>query len=163
VAALAGALILLLVRPSQAVSTAPELEAALRAGSCSRPGALTAGLQAPTIPTGPVQGAPEAIPGATSFTPAPMTLATLLATPHIITLADADTIVACGALGGVLAPDGSLTVVLRGQGGRAVAGAAFIAASGSISLFVDPGASAVATPLSLDVARLPTVVPTPIG
>ena len=111
--------------------------------------------------TGP--SAPAGVTGATSFTPAPLSLAAVLATPHIITIADADTVVACGALGGVLASDGSLTVVLRGQGGRAVSGVAFIAASGSISLFVDPGTSDAATPMPLGVASLPTVVPTPIG
>jgi hypothetical protein len=149
--------------PSQAVSPASGLQAALRAGACAHPGSLTATLQAPIVPNGPRQGAPAAIPGATSFTPAPMPLAALLATPHVIMIAEADTVVACGALGGVLAPDGSLTVVLRSAQGSAVCGLAFIAASGSISLFVDPGASDGATPLPLGVASLPTVAPTPIG
>lgn len=82
-----------------------------------------------------------------------MTLTTLLATPHVITIAGTDTVVVCGTLGGILAPDGSLTVVLRPESGHTVFRLAFIAASGSRSLFVDPLAR-LGLPLAACVHRL---------
>jgi hypothetical protein len=144
------------------VRAAAELQAALQAGTCDHLGAVLAPLRPPTLPAGPAVGAPDAVLAAVSFTPAPLPLGQLLATPTALVLTQDERVVACGTIGGVRGADGSLTLVLRPQGGRAVTGIAFLAASGSCSLFVDVGSGAAGTPAS-GVARLPTVLPTPVG
>jgi hypothetical protein len=79
------------------------------------------------------------VQAASSFTPAPDTLDDLLGSPAVVTLSSGDTVTACGAIGGVLEPDGALGIVVRPTKASGPSGVAYFRATGDVSLFIDPG------------------------
>ena len=123
------------------------LGASIHAGRCGGdPGAVVAALTDPSVPTGDAVGAEGAQTAATSFTTVAVSLDGLLAADHAITVLGPDgddEAVACGAIGGVLAEAGSLTIVVAEENGSGVSAIAFLAPNAAdpqaadVSLFVD--------------------------
>jgi hypothetical protein len=89
----------------------------------------------------------RAAQGDTSFTNVPLTLDAILAEDHAINAhlsADQiDVYIACGEIGGVMAPDGSLTIGLREQGDSGYTGIAYLA----------PGADGASTDVTVFLAE----------
>lgn len=125
--------------PAGALGQSANWTADIRDGTCLKPGSVIAQLQGPAVASGQRQGAKNAIGAATSFTPAPATLTDLLGSDHVVALSSDDRILACGAIGGSLETDGSLGIVLRPQTSGGPDGVAYFAATGDVSLFIDPG------------------------
>lgn len=120
---------------------------ALHAGACDDLGDVVGDLTGLDAPEGDAAGAEDAIAVETSFTRLDLALDNILAADHAIGVfaADGETLVACGAVGGVVADDGSLTVGLRETDGSGVAGVAFLAPDGdetTVTVFLAEGLAA---------------------
>jgi hypothetical protein len=130
--------------PHAVVAQAQPLAAELRTGSCQSPQDTVAVLDAPVVAQGEPTGAASGITAATSYSEAPASLDSLLATEHVVTILQADDVVACGEIGGVQSASGSLAIVLSERNDSAVTGVAFLAPAAGpaitgISLFLNPG------------------------
>lgn len=139
---IAVAMATLAITPSVAAQDEPVAYTAnVFAGSCDDPGAVDAPLNDVVAPSGGQEGAEDATVAATSFTAVPLALDDLLGGEFAIDvrLADAEDVVACGEIGGVVNAQGALTIGLRPVGDSGVSGIAYLTEDGSqtgISTFV---------------------------
>ena len=120
----------------------------IHSGNCDELGEVVAPLTDLTAPEGDRAGQRNrASQGATSYTSVPLTLEAILAADHAINAhlsADQiDVYIACGEIGGVVAPDGSLTIGLREQGDSGYTGIAYLA----------PGADGASTDVTVFLAE----------
>jgi hypothetical protein len=123
-----------------------ELPVILVAGTCENVTNATevTQLSDAEIQQGTAQGSVDAIQAAVGYTSAPVSLDTLLANDHVIAVLaadDADTVLACGAIGGVPDGQGAFTIGLAPVDDSGAAGTAYLAPRGSntgISVFVVP-------------------------
>jgi hypothetical protein len=103
----------------------------IHSGNCDELGEVVAPLSDLVAPEGDRVGQRNrAAQGATSFTNVPLTLDAILAEDHAINAhlsADQiDVYIACGEIGGVKAPDGSLTIGLREESDSGYTGIAYL-------------------------------------
>ena len=119
----------------------------IHSGNCDELGEVVVPLTDLTTPEGDRVGQRNrAAQGTASYTSVPLTLDAILAEDHAINAhlsADQiDVYIACGEIGGVMAPDGSLTVGLREVGDSGYTGIAYLA----------PGADGASTDLTVFLA-----------
>lgn len=119
----------------------------IHSGNCDELGEVVAPLTDLTTPEGDRVGQRNrAAQGATSYTNVPLTLDAILGGDHAINAhlsADQiDVYIACGEIGGVAAPDGSLTIGLREQSDSGYTGIAYLA----------PGADGASTDVTVFLA-----------
>lgn len=89
-------------------------------------------LTAPATPTGPTIGSDAAVPAGESFTSIPVTIETLTGQESaILVMNEFAQPVACGPIGGVPAPDGSLVAGIAPIGNSGVMGVAYLFPDGS--------------------------------
>ncbi len=109
----------------------PQRPADIRLGSCAAPGEVVVPLTSLSVPPGETQGLEGATAVEQSVTQAPMPIADLLATGHVVTVhplpEDGDAPIACGEIGGTLASDGTLAVGLNAMNGAKASGVAYFA------------------------------------
>lgn len=103
----------------------------IHSGNCDELGEVVAPLSDLIAPEGDRVGQRNrAAQGDTSYTNVPLTMDAILAEDHAINAhlsADQiDVYIACGEIGGVMAPDGSLTIGLREQGDSGYTGIAYL-------------------------------------
>ena len=120
----------------------------IHSGNCDELGEVVAPLTDLTMAEGDRAGQRNrAAQGATSYTSVPLTLDAILAADHAINAhlsADQiDVYIACGEIGGVVAPDGSLTIGLREQSDSGYTGIAYLA----------PGADGASTDVTVFLAE----------
>jgi hypothetical protein len=120
----------------------------IHSGNCDELGEVVVPLTDLTAPEGDRVGQRNrAAQGATSYTNVPLTLDAILAEDHAINAhlsADQiDVYIACGEIGGVVAPDGSLTIGLGEQSDSGYTGIAYLA----------PGADGASTDVTVFVAE----------
>ena len=120
----------------------------IHAGNCDELGEVVAPLTDLTAPEGDRVGQRNrAAQGSTSYTSVPLTLDAILAADHAINAhlsADQiDVYIACGEIGGVVAPDGSLTIGLGQQSDSGYTGIAYLA----------PGADGASTDVTVFLAE----------
>lgn len=120
----------------------------IHSGNCDELGEVVAPLTDLTMAEGNRVGQRNrAAQGATSFTNVPLPLDAILAGDHAINAhlsADQiDVYIACGEIGGVVAPDGSLTIGLGEQSGSGYTGIAYLA----------PGADGASTDVTVFLAE----------
>lgn len=117
----------------------------IHAGNCNELGEVVVPLTDLAQPQGDQVGQRRASIAATSFTTVPLTLDAILAEDHAInahlSADEIDTYIACGELGGVFTPDGSLVVGLGETESSGYSGIAFLApgadgASTNVSVFL---------------------------
>jgi hypothetical protein len=105
---------------------------------------IVAELSDAVVLEGDAEGSVDAIQAATSYTRVSIPLGTMLAEDHVIAVLDEDgqTVLACGAIGGVPDGQGAYTIGLAPVDDSGVAGTAYLATrSGNatgISIFVVP-------------------------
>lgn len=104
----------------------------IHSGNCNELGEVVAPLTDLTTPEGDGVGQRNrAAQGTASYTNVPLTLDAILAEDHAINAhlsADQiDVYIACGEIGGVMAPDGTLTIGLREQSDSGYTGIAYMA------------------------------------
>jgi hypothetical protein len=108
----------------------------VHAGSCDEPGETIATMTPLETPEGEAQGQGAAIEAESSYTTLPIPIESLLEGQTSISVllsdAEADTVVACGEIGGVPDEGGSLVIKLSERNGSGFTGIAFLAAG-------DPG------------------------
>lgn len=140
------------VPPTPAPTAVPreamlELPVVILAGSCEDATGATevvAELSDAVVLSGEAEGAVDAIQAATSYTRVSVSLETMLADDHVIAVLDEDgqSVLACGAIGGVPDGQGAFTIGLSPVDDSGVAGTAYLAsrAGGTtgISIFVVP-------------------------
>jgi len=120
----------------------------IHSGNCEELGEVVVPLTDITAPEGDRVGQRNrASQGATSFTNVPLTLDAILAEDHAINAhlsADQiDVYIACGEIGGVVAPDGSLTIGLGETSDSGYTGIAYLA----------PGADGASTDVTVFLAE----------
>ena len=120
----------------------------IHSGNCDELGEVVAPLTDLTAPEGDRVGQRNrASQGVTSFTNVPLTLDAILAEDHAINAhlsADQiDVYIACGEIGGVMAPDGSLTIGLGEESDSGYTGIAYLA----------PGADGASTDVTVFLAE----------
>lgn len=120
----------------------------IHSGNCEELGEVVAPLTDLTTPEGDRVGQRNrAAQGATSFTSVPLTLDAILAGDHAINAhlsADQiDVYISCGEIGGVVAPDGSLTIGLGEESESGYTGIAYLA----------PGADGASTDVTVFLAE----------
>ncbi len=118
----------------------------IHSGNCDELGEVVAPLTDLTAPEGDRVGQRNrAAQGDTSFTNVPLTLDAILANDHAInahlSVDQIDVYIACGEVGGVIAPDGSLTIGLREESDSGYTGIAYLApgadgASTNVTVFL---------------------------
>lgn len=124
----------------------------IHSGNCNELGEVVVPLTDLTAPTGERVGQRNrATVAETSFTTVPMTLDAIIGADHAInahlSADEIDVYIACGEVGGIIGPDGTLVIGLREQSDSGFAGIAFLSpgadgASTDISLFLaEPGAA----------------------
>lgn len=153
------------VPPTPAPTAVPrqpilELPAVILAGTCADVAAgdtPVAELSDAVILEGDAQGATDAIQAATSYTRSSVPLSAMLADDHVIAVLseDGQSIVACGAIGGVPDGQGAYTIGLAPVGDSGVAGTAYL----SVRAGDTTGISVFVVPEGL----VPTPTPTPVG
>lgn len=151
--ALIGFALLSGVAPGFAQDATPEAAVAgrpahIHSGSCGDElGDVIVPLTNLTAAEGEAQGNTNATVAESSFTNVPMALDAILAEDHAINVHLSDeeigTYIACGDIGGVVGPDGSLVIGLKDQDESGFSGIAFLA----------PGADGVSTDVSVFVAE----------
>lgn len=119
----------------------------IHSGNCDELGEVVAPLTDLTTPEGDRVGQRNrAAQGDTSYTNVPLTMDAILAEDHAINAhlsADQiDVYIACGEIGGVMAPDGSLTIGLREESDSGYTGVAYLA----------PGADGASTDVTVFLA-----------
>lgn len=120
----------------------------IHAGNCDELGEVVVPLTDLVAPEGDRAGQRNrAAQGATSFTSVPLPLDAILAADHAInahlSADEIDVYIACGEIGGVVAPDGSLTIGLREQEDSGYTGIAYLA----------PGADGASTDVTVFLAE----------
>lgn len=140
------------VPPTPAPTAVPrepmlELPVVIVAGSCAdvtNATEIVAELSDAVVLEGDAEGSAEAIQAVTSYTQVTIPLATMLADDHVIAVLaeDGQSVLACGAIGGVPDGQGAFTLGLAPVDDSGVAGTAYLATrSGNatgISIFVVP-------------------------
>lgn len=115
----------LVVAQTEAVSRPSEL----RTGTCASPGELVMTLANLVMALGDPQGQAGATPVEQSGTVVPYKVDELLASDHIVTVlkssAEREVMVACGEVGGILNPDGTLAIGMNGMNGSGLSGIAY--------------------------------------
>ena len=106
-----------------------ERPAAIHGGTCGGLGEVVQPLANLVISVGDPQGQEGATPVEQSGTVVPFKVDDLLATDHAVIVQkspqESGEIVACGEIGGVLNPDGTLAVGMRGVNGSGLSGVAY--------------------------------------
>jgi len=129
----------------EAAAPMPPRPVHIHSGNCNELGEVVNPLTDLTAPQGDQVGQRRASLAQSSFTSVPVTLDALLADNFAInahlSAEEIGTYIACGEIGGVLAPDGSLTIGLREVDNSGYAGIAYLApgadgASTGVSVFV---------------------------
>lgn len=125
------------------------MPAGIYAGSCAQGDdlELVADLNALRVPDGEAQGATDALPVAAAFTEVEVAFEEILDGNHVVAVhaeSDADELVACGAIGGILDANGALSIGLAPVNDSGVVGVAYLSpaaggASTGVSLFVVEG------------------------
>lgn len=120
----------------------------VHSGNCDELGEVVVPLTDLTAPTGDRVGQRNrATVAETSFTSVPLALDAILAADHAInahlSAEEIGTYIACGELGGVIGPDGTLVVGLHPQSGSGFSGIAFLS----------PGADGASTEVSVFIAE----------
>ena len=120
----------------------------IHSGNCEELGEVVAPLTDLTTPEGDRVGQRNrAAQGATSFTNVPLPLDAILGGDHAInahlSADEIDVYIACGEIGGVVAPDGSLTIGLGEQSDSGYTGIAYLA----------PGADGASTDVTVFLAE----------
>lgn len=133
----------------EALEASPPRPVHIHTGNCEELGEVVIPLTDLTAPTGERVGQRNrATVAETSFTSVPLTLDAILADDHAInahlSADEIDTYIACGELGGVIGPDGTLVVGLHPQSDSGFSGIAFLSpgadgASTDVSVFVAEG------------------------
>jgi hypothetical protein len=140
------------VPPTPAPTAVPrmpilELPVVIVAGTCADVTSATeivAELSDAVVLEGDAEGSAEAIQAATSYTLVQIPLGTMLGADHVLAVLDEDgqTVLACGAIGGVPDGQGAFTVGLAPVDESGVAGTAYLATRAGnatgISIFVVP-------------------------
>jgi hypothetical protein len=105
----------------------------IRAGTCDTPGDGLAQLEDVVFPSTSPVGAAGAAMAASSYSVAPVTLATMTGSPTAVFVLDSAShaVVACGEIGGVPGSDGALSIGLRPMGDSGLSGIAYLAPSGA--------------------------------
>jgi hypothetical protein len=126
----------------------PARPAHIHSGDCVELGDVVVPLSDLTAPVGEGIGqADNATPAESSFTSVPMTLDAILGTDHAINVhlsaERIDTYIACGEIGGVVDPSGTLVIGLREESDSGYTGIAFLSpgadgASTDVSVFIAP-------------------------
>jgi hypothetical protein len=132
----------------EAVEAAPPRPVHIHTGNCEELGEVVQPLTDLTAPTGERVGQRNrATVAETSFTSVPLTLDAILAEDHAInahlSADEIQTYIACGELGGVIGPDGTLVVGLGPQSDSGFYGIAFLS----------PGADGASTDVSVFIAE----------
>lgn len=112
-----GAQILSIDRPAE-----------LRLGTCAEMGELVHTLSHLMLSSGDQLGQENATPVEQSFTIVPFTVSQLVESNHVVTVqasAESSEIVACGEIGGVMNPDGTLAAGMRGMNSSGLSGVAY--------------------------------------
>ena len=103
----------------------------VHAGSCDEPGETIAAMTPLETPEGEAQGQGAAIEAESSYTTLPIPIESLLDGQTSITVqlsdAEAETVIACGEIGGVPSEGGSLVIKLSERNGSGFTGIAFLA------------------------------------
>lgn len=120
-----------LVEPSGSGSQMLGRPASIQAGTCENPiPDATIVLLALAKGVGKSAGAGDAVAGARSLSTVNMSIDDLLAPPHVIVVrADVtkpNSILACGEIGGIRQPDGSIVIGLREMRGSSYSGIAYL-------------------------------------
>lgn len=100
----------------------------LRNGTCADMGELVHTLSHLMLTSGDPLGQENATPVEQSFTIVPYTVSQLVESNHVVTVQsspDSSEIVACGEIGGVLNPDGTLAAGMRSMNGSGLSGVAY--------------------------------------
>jgi hypothetical protein len=122
-------LIALATGATLAQSAAVDRPAAIRAGTCGSLGEEVATLANLVVTAGDPQGQSGAVPVEQSGTVVPFTVSDLLAAPHAVIVfmspQESGVVVACGEVGGVLNPDGTLAVGMQDVNGSGLSGVAY--------------------------------------
>lgn len=131
-----------------AAGASPPRPVHIHAGNCDELGEVVVPLTDLTAPTGDRVGQRNrATVAETSFTSVPLTLDAILAEDHAInahlSADEIETYIACGELGGVIGPDGTLVIGLHPQGDSGFYGIAFLS----------PGADGASTDVSVFLAE----------
>ena len=115
---------------------------ALIQGSCEEPGPVVAALGTTASPSGDVVGQALAVPAETVGATVPISLETLLASDHAVTISSSSAenapILACGGLGTEVGETGDIVIGLRQAGDSGYTGIAYLA-----PIAVEPGSTAV--------------------
>jgi hypothetical protein len=146
--AFSGAAVLAQDATPEAVEASPPRPVHIHTGNCDELGEVVVPLTDLTAPTGDRVGQRNrATVAETSFTSVPLTLDAILAADHAInahlSADEIETYIACGELGGVIGPDGTLVVGLHPQSDSDFYGIAFLS----------PGADGASTDVSVFVAE----------
>jgi hypothetical protein len=114
--------------PAAAQDTAESLIVHIHAGACDAPGEIVAPLTELTSATGERAGSDAATSAATSYSAVPLSLDTLLASPHVIDVhrATDEVRVACGEIGGARDGNGALSIGLRPTNASGSSGIAYL-------------------------------------
>src|SRR5699024_5992241 len=123
-----------------------ELPVVLVTGTCANVTSATEVMELndAVVLEGNAQGSADAVQAAGAYTQVPVSLQTLLGSNHVIAVLDEDgqTVLACGAIGGVPDGQGAFTIGLAPVDDSGVAGTAYLASRGAsatgISVFVVP-------------------------
>lgn len=102
--------------------------AELRLGTCADMGDLVHSLSHLMVTSGDALGQENATPVEQSFTIVPFTVAQLVETNHLVAVQaspESSNLVACGEIGGVMNPDGTLAAGMRSMNGSGLSGVAY--------------------------------------
>lgn len=113
----AGAQILAVDRPAE-----------LRVGTCAEMGELVHTLSHLMLTSGDQLGQENATPVEQSFTIVPFTVGQLVESNHVVAVQaspESSDVVACGEIGGVMNPDGTLAAGMRSMNGSGLSGVAY--------------------------------------
>lgn len=102
--------------------------AELRLGTCAEMGELVHSLSNLMLTSGDLLGQENATPVEQSFTIVPFTVSQLVETNHVVAVQaspESSEVVACGEIGGVMNPDGTLAAGMRSMNGSGLSGVAY--------------------------------------
>lgn len=102
--------------------------AELRLGTCAEMGELVHTLSHLMLTTGDSLGQETATPVEQSFTIVPFTVGQLVESSHLVAVQaspESSEVVACGEIGGVMNPDGTLAAGMRSMNGSGLSGVAY--------------------------------------
>lgn len=111
-----------------AQTTVVDRPAELRLGTCAEMGELVHSLSHLMVTDGDAMGQTTATPVEQSFTIVPFTVGQLVETNHLVAVQaspGSSELVACGEIGGVMNPDGTLAAGMRGMNNSGLSGVAY--------------------------------------